>query len=65
MPHNCILNDKRIKEVFKEYVSENAKEINAKKVKITLDKEADYMFVVNWKRKEILTDQLDAIEEHY
>ena len=56
MPHNDILNDKRIKEVFREYVIANAEELRRKKVHIQLEKEPDYIFVVKWDRKEVLTD---------
>lgn len=56
MPHNDILNDRRIKEVFREYVIANAEELRRKKVHIQLEKEPDYMFVVKWDRKEVLTD---------
>lgn len=56
MPHNDILNDPRIKEVFKNYMAANEKELLEKKVNITLNKEPDYMFVVKWDRKDVLTD---------
>ena len=65
MPHNDILNDKKIKEVFNEYVIANSDELKSKKIHIQLDKEPDYMFVVTWLRREVLTDQLFAIEEYY
>jgi hypothetical protein len=32
---------------------------------ITLRKEPDYMFVVDKSREDVLTDQLDAINENY
>lgn len=65
MPHNDILNDKKIREVFNEYVIANSDELKEKKIHIQLDKEPDYMFVVNWERKDVLTEQLHAIEVHY
>ena len=65
MPHNDILNDKRIKEVFREYVKSNEDELELKNVHIQLEKEPDYMFVVKWDRKDVLTDQLQAIEQYY
>ena len=34
----------------------NEKELLEKKVNITLNKEPDYMFVVKWDRKDVLTD---------
>ena len=46
-PHNNILNDNRIKEVFKNFLYLNSDYIN----KIWLQKEPDYMFVVNSSRE--------------
>ena len=43
MPHNDILNDKEIKQVFQAYLEDNPKF----KSSIVLNKEPDYMFVVN------------------
>ena len=61
MPHNDILNDNKIKKAFEEYLEKNPH----LKSKINLNKEPDYMFVVNLSRKEVLTEQLEAINENY
>ena len=56
MPHNCILNDPCIKEVFNEYISANRQMLDEKKVNISIEKEPDYIFVVKEDRKDVLTD---------
>ena len=61
MPHNDILNDLRIRKVFEEYFEKNPH----LKSKINLNPEPDYMFVVNLSRKDVLTDQLEAINDNY
>ena len=61
MPHNDILNDLRIRKVFEEYFEKNPH----LKGKINLNPEPDYMFVVNLSRKDVLTDQLEAINDNY
>lgn len=61
MPHNDILNDERIFDIFKEYLDANPQF----KEQIVLTKEPDYMFVVNRKRKDVLTDQLEEINRRY
>ena len=61
MPHNDILNDKKIKACFEAHLLMHKNLVD----KIQLRKEADYMFVVNLSRKEVLTDQLKAINNRY
>lgn len=39
--------------------------LDEKKVNISIEKEPDYIFVVKEDRKDVLTDQLIAIEEDY
>ena len=46
MPHNDILNDRRIKAVFDDFLQEHPQ----MREKIVTEKEPDYMFVVNLKR---------------
>ena len=52
MPHNDILNDLGIKQVFAEYLEQRPD----LKDSVRLEKEPDYMFVVNLKRKEVLIE---------
>ena len=50
MPHNDILNDPAIKNVFENYIKEHQEEFLANKVTIPLNKEPDYIFIVNRSR---------------
>ena len=52
MPHNDIMNDLKVRKIFERYLSAN---VHLKKL-IRLDKEPDYMFVVNKEREEVLVD---------
>ena len=61
MPHNDILNDLEIKKVFEQYIERNPQCADV----IKLNKEPDYMFVVNRSRKDVLIDQLEAINARY
>ena len=61
MPHNDICNDPLIKEVFEDFISENPFYFN----KISINKEPDYIFVVDRSRKDVLIDQLDCINTKY
>ena len=63
MPHNDILNDKEINKVFKEYIEASAPSEVLQR--IPLEKEPDYVFVVNPKRKDVLTSQLEEINNDY
>lgn len=62
MPHNSILSDSKLKAAVKESVPAD---IIAENDSIQITKEPDYMFVVNDHRKDVLTDQLEAINNHY
>ena len=64
MPHNDILNDIVINDVFREYL-ENNRDGKGDFSQIRLQKEPDYMFVVNLEREQVLIDQLDAINQNY
>ena len=52
MPHNDICNDPNIKKVFEEFISENAFYFN----KIIINKEPDYIFIVDRSRRDVLID---------
>lgn len=69
MPHNDILNDEKIKAVFATFLNDNSigerEDNNQLKHYIKLEKEPDYVFVVAKDRLEVLTQQLEAIEEFY
>ena len=60
-PHNEILNDLKIKNVFEEFLVTNTQYNDC----FHLRKEPDYMFVVNRNRQNVLTDQLEAINLNY
>ena len=62
IPHNQILSDKKMYKAVKESVPND---FMAKHDEIVMNKEADYMFVVNDSRKDVLLDQLKAIDEKY
>lgn len=65
MPHNDILNDPEINKVFKDYIEANASSESEVLRMIPLEKEPDYVFVVNPKRKDVLTSQLEEINNDY
>ena len=55
MPHNDILNDPEINKVFKDYIEANASSESEVLRMIPLEKEPDYVFVVNpYKRAMII-----------
>ena len=60
MPHNDILNDRQIKSLFSNFVQQHGERY---KNIVVLNKEPDYMFVVNKDRAEVLTDQLEEINK--
>ena len=62
IPHNQILSDKKMYNAVKESVPND---FMAKHDEIVMRKEPDYMFVVNDSRKDVLLDQLKAIDEKY
>ena len=62
IPHNSILSDPKVKKAVSESVPND---LIAKHDAIVMKKEPDYMFVVNTARKEVLTDQLKAINKKY
>ena len=62
IPHNSILSDKKMKQAVKESVPN---EVIARHDAIQMKKEPDFMFVVNHTRRDVLLDQLDAINENY
>ena len=62
IPHNSILSDPKMKKAVMESVPN---ELIAKHDAIVMKKEPDYMFVVNTARKDVLLDQLAAIDRAY
>lgn len=62
MPHNDILNDPNIKQILLDYQKVHPELVEKY---VVMDKEPDYLFVVNESRAPVLTDQLKAINESY
>lgn len=61
MPHNDICNDPDIHRVFHHFIHENPYYYG----KLIINKEPDYIFVVNRERWTVLEDQLDCINTKY
>ena len=62
MPHNDIVNAESIKEVIMEYSQRCPQQVEDF---IVTEKEADYIFIANKEREQVLIDQLEQINENY